>query len=140
MFQVRYFSANLVTIIHPPDREVAVDDLFETDLLFAWGDLADPHVVKEQLGRYVPFTWGFVRGYEWSTVNRLDRMETSLLAQPEGIVQGVILIGLTEQEYAVLDRFEQVPIHRHRDKITCLIGTIERIVNVYLEQGALLSD
>ena len=140
MFQVSYFLPHKVSIFHPPELNVSMDILFDNELLFAWGMLADPHYVKSQIGRYVPFAWAVVEDYV-STVNGgMNGWEFSLIPEKGGHLQGAVLIGLTESEYEKLDSIEQVPIHRRRDKIRCRIGNIERIVYMYLKQGALLED
>ena len=140
MFQVTFLPVHGISVVHPAETVISGDLLFETDLLFAWGELNDPKVVKKWLGRSVPFCWGVINDYALEINTRKDPPDLSLRAQSGRSVQGAVLIGLTESEFEILDWIQQVPIHRHRGKVTCRIGNLERVVHIYLQQGALLAD
>ena len=138
MFQVSTFMPHFVTIVHPPECCVTMDMLFETELLFAWGPLADPHNLHEFLGRYVPFAPAYVEGFTRSVTSNYGEWHPVLREERDGIVQGVVLIGLSEPEIENLDQYERVPMHMQREKIPCMIGNLQRIVQIYLTRGSYL--
>jgi Gamma-glutamyl cyclotransferase, AIG2-like len=138
MFQVSYFPPHGVTVVHPPEAAITPDSLFESDLVFVWGDLSDPHQVRERLGRHVPFAPATVSGYELRIGPNNGGWTSEVVPDEEKSVQGVVLVGLTEQEIEILDRQMQVPIRMLKHKIMCKIGNLERIVHIHLHQGALL--
>jgi len=138
MFQATTFYPHCVTIFHPPEIAVSMDMLFESELLFAWGQLIDPHTIKDQLGRYVPFAPAAIHGYSRRTLNEFNHWRFDLDTDKNRQVQGSLYIGITEEEFAYLDEIEKVPIHMLREKILCTVGNIERMGWVYLRQGALI--
>jgi hypothetical protein len=137
---VTFFPSNRLNIFHPPEQKVSTDMLFEKELLFVWDSLLDPQQVKQALGRRLPFTPGMIEGYECSGKNLRSEWTYSLAPNPDAITTGVVLIGLDQKDFVVLDQFQQAPIFRVRTKVRCRIGNIERIVSVYVLQGALIED
>lgn len=112
--------------------------LFEMEMLFIWDGLLDPHNVKKLLGRNVPFAAAMMEDHKTEITNNWEKWKFSIKQQHGDFVSGIVLIGLTENEFEILDNFYQTPIHHRKDKIKCKIGNLERILNVYLQQGALL--
>ena len=135
MFQVSFYPQYCIGIIHPPDIPVSTDLLFESDLCFVWGFLADPHFIQNLLGHFVPYAPASVNGLKRRIMQDHDQWEFRIARQDGGIVQGVVLIDLSVEDYIKLDEFEQVPIHMDRKKVQCMIGDLERVANIYLPQG-----
>ncbi len=138
MFQTSFFPSQGINIYHPPEVSVTPDLLFETELLFVWNELMDPHLVKKQLGRYVPFVHGVVHDHQREIGAKWEELEYSLREQKGHIVSGIILIGLLANEFEILDKYVRTPIHHRRDKVKCHIGSLERTAHLYIQRGALL--
>lgn len=140
MFSVRFFPSNCVTIFYPPERPVDVGELFTEHLIFVWDRLMDPAVVRNLLGRSVPFAPAVLPGVAREGRRRHEEWEYDLTAQDESLMPGVALIGVTTEELERLDDFEQVPIHRLRQKRTVRIGDLERVADVYLATGSYFDE
>lgn len=140
MFQITFLPSHGVNVVHPPEHRVTPDMLFEQELLFVWDNLLDPHVVKEQLGRYVPFAPAMIDGHSRSISNGWKELDYKLAGAPDQCVQGAVLIGISEEDFEKLDNHQRVPMHRTRDKVTCTIGGLRRTVHIYIQQGALLQE
>ena len=140
MFQTSFFPQHRLSIIHPPEMTVSVDLLFETELLFAWGDMMDPYYVKKILERFVPYAPAVITGYSCKAAPEWRDNRFSLQPEQGGVVLGFSLIGITNEDFEILDRIEQVPVHHQREKVLCRMGSLERIVYIYIRQGALLAE
>jgi len=132
MFQISFFPSNGLLIIHPPEFPVRSDDVFEHDLLFVWGDLMNPHFVREITGRFIAFAPSVLTGFARKAEKIGEGYSFSLIPREDSFVQGVILIGLTEDDLNALDRFERCPAHMVRKKVEVKVGDLPRIAQIYL--------
>jgi len=119
-------------IVAPPGRVPEPGDLERADLTFVWGFLMDPHFVQGVTGRPIPFAPAVLRGYRRERVVRDAVPGFRLVADPEGIVTGVVLIGVSESEASALDRFEQVPRAMVRKRVEVTVGDLLRRAHIYM--------
>jgi hypothetical protein len=131
MFQASFFPSSGFLIIHPPDHPVKSDDVFEHELLFVWGELMNPHFVREIIGRFIPFAIAVLEDFTRKTEKIGDHYSFSLIPQTGSLMQGVILIGLTDEDFDALDRFERCPVHMIRKKVEIKVGDMPRIAQMY---------
>lgn len=140
MFQCRTFLPHCVTLFHPPDQQVSMDMLFESELFFAWGELADPHALKKVIGKFFPFAYAVLEGYKRLVEPELDRWRFSISPEKGRIVTGILVAGLNDELFARLDQYNQAPIRTQRMKVTCKIGELDRVAHTFFSQGALLEE
>lgn len=140
MFQVTFFAQHGLNLVHPPEMQVSIDMLFEKELLFVWDGLQDPHVVKEVLGRAVPFAFASIENHSRQINHEWKEKKFSLISSEDHTLSGLVLVGMSEEDFVILDQHHQTPIHRRRSKIKCSIGDLERVVHIYYQQGALLEE
>jgi gamma-glutamylcyclotransferase (GGCT)/AIG2-like uncharacterized protein YtfP len=99
--------------------------------LFIYGSLIDPVHRAEIIGRPIEAMAATLNGYE-----RGKRRYWYIRARPGATVEGAILTGLTEEEFATLDEYEEVPTLYTRKRITATLGDgTERECWVYLPTG-----
>lgn len=120
--------------------QVSIDMLFEGEILFVWDGLQNPHLAKEILGRNVPFAFASIKNHNRQTNAEWKERKFSLIPAKGHSLQGVVLIGVSKEDFETLDQYQQTPIHRRRGKIECRIGDLERVVHIYYQQGALLAE
>ena len=77
--------------------------------LFVYGSLRDPRVRARLLGKRADLTTipAILRGYARQTVPGFDYPFIAP-ATPDDDVEGEIILGLTEADYPILDRYEDV--------------------------------
>ncbi len=108
-------------------------DLATAELYFVWGLLMDPAFIKKLTGHLIPFAPAVLRGYRRETFLKDGRRGFNLVQDPHGIVMGVVLVGLTEEEIACLDRFEEVPHVMVKEKVQVQIGDLLRDASIYMK-------
>jgi len=119
-------------VLAPPDRVPPAEELERGELTFVWGFLMDPRFLRGITGRAVPLAPAVLRGYRRETFVKDGARGFRLLPDRDGIVTGVVLIGVRHDEAAALDRFEQVPRVMVRKKVRVTVGDLEREAWVYL--------
>lgn len=140
MFVARFFPAQAVTVFHLPDTEVQFADLLEHQLLFVWDELADPALLFELIGRYVPFAPALLPDHE-RRIERDGGEYVYRLAEELGATTpGVVLLGLDEQDLDALDDFQRAPIHRLRQTGRVRVGNLERVAAFYTPAGSYLGE
>ncbi|WP_217441328.1 gamma-glutamylcyclotransferase family protein [Nocardia barduliensis] len=72
--------------------------------LFVYGTLQFPEVLRTLLGRVPPLEPAELIGWRAAALPR--RIYPGLVAAPHSLTRGAVLSGLTAQEWAVLDAFE----------------------------------
>jgi cation transport regulator ChaC len=102
--------------------------------LFVYGSLLDAAHRAEVLGREVDGAPARIVGYE-----RRLRRHYFLLARAGAETEGLLLSGLSAHDFAILDRYEEVPQLYTRERIT-VVGSDGAAIRcwVYLPTGALL--
>jgi gamma-glutamylcyclotransferase (GGCT)/AIG2-like uncharacterized protein YtfP len=91
--------------------------------LFAYGTLRFPEVLQELLGRVPELTEGTATG--WRVAALTDRTYPGLIWAPGATAAGVLITGLADDEWQLLDRYEdddygieQLILTDQRDAIT----------------------
>jgi len=82
------------------------------NILFAYGSLLDAAHRAEVIGRNVDTVPATIRGYE-----RGRGRHFYLRKQRGKETQGLLLLGLTAPEFAILDRYEEVPVLYTRERV-----------------------
>lgn len=93
-------------------RRVLLQSNEPNSVLFVYGSLLDAAHRVEVIGREVATTPATIRGYE------RGRSRHFYLRKRRGReTQGLLLLGLTAPEFAILDRYEEVPVLYTREQI-----------------------
>ncbi len=137
MFRARFLPAQCVTIFYPPELPADSRSLFAEHVVFVWDQLMDPELTLKVLGRYVPFAPAYVPHLARHAVRGRER-EYRVAEEKDAVLAGVVLIGLTDDELALLDDHYRAPMHMNRRKHRVRIGDLERVVFVYLKEGSYL--
>ncbi len=119
-------------ILAPPDRVPQAEDLERAELTFVWGFLMDPRFISGITGRPIPLAPAVLRGYRRETFVRDGERGFRLVPEEDGIVMGVVLIGVTGDEAAALDCFEEVPRVMVKKKVQVTIGDLVREAGIYM--------
>jgi hypothetical protein len=131
MFKVAWFEDCLLDVIHPADRKVTRKILDGPNATFVWGKLMDPRFIAKQIGRPAAFCAAEISGYK-----RVKTPEFYALQKKAGATtQGVVLLGLTDEEVAALNAFEQSPEIMERRRIEVAMGNMKRKVYFYIKRG-----
>jgi len=95
--------------------------------VFLCGALQDPVRMTALIGRAAPFVPGAVRGYA-RAVERVDANEVPFMvpAEPDGVLTGIVFVGLTDEELHAIERLELVAGLRKRVEVAVAVG--ERVV------------
>ena len=80
-------------------------------ILFVYGSLLDAAHRVEVIGREVSAVRATISGYE-----RGRKRYFYLRARPETCTAGLLLFGLTNADFAILDRYEEVPLLYMRER------------------------
>ena len=140
MFRTRFFDSHCIAIHYPPETSISLSDLFEGRVVFVWDELMDPETVRDLLGRYVAMAPAFVTGRARRAEREGAKKRFRLVEEEGAITQGLVLIGLSEEELTRLDDHQRAPIHLARQKEKVRIGDLERVVEIYLSSGAYLGE
>lgn len=81
-------------------------------ILFVYGTLLDAAHRAQAIGRSVDTAAATIRDYE-----RARQRHFYLRKRPGSETQGLLLLGLTDSEFAVLDRYEEVPVLYTRERV-----------------------
>ena len=132
MFEHIWIEETLSWIIAPQDRLPGPDVLQKAELYFVWGFLMDPRFIQELLNRIIPFAPAVIRGYCREAFIKDGKRGFRLIPSENDIVMGVVLIAPSDEEIALLDRFEQVPDVMVKRRIEVTIGDLVREANIYM--------
>ncbi|MFA6448272.1 MAG: gamma-glutamylcyclotransferase family protein [bacterium] len=131
MFKVAWFEDCLLDVVCPEGRRVTRKTLDDPRATFVWGKLMDPAFIAKLVGRPAPFCAAEIRGYE-----RVKTPEFYALRKKAGATtQGVVLLGLTDNEIDALNAFEQIPDVMERRRIEASMGVMKRQVYFYIKRG-----
>jgi len=132
MFEHLWIEETCSWIVAPEGVLPAAGELASGEILFVWGFLMDPRFLQGVIGRAAPLAPAVVRGYRRETFFRDGRRGYRLVPGREGVVCGVVLLGLTRGEMEALDRFEQVPREMVRRTVEVRVGDLAREAWIYL--------
>ena len=132
MFEHIWVKETLSWIIAPQDRLPGPDVLQKAELYFVWGFLMDPRFIQRITKSVIPFAPAVIRGYRREASIKDGKRGFRLIPSENDIVMGVILIAPSEEEIALLDRFEQVPDVMVKRRIEVTIGDLVREANIYM--------
>ena len=130
MFQSTFFRDELITVIHPAKRKVTKKILDGANATFVWGELMDPHFIRNLLGEAKPFASAHVRGM----VRRPTRKFFNVTRNESGVVPGVVLLGLTSSDIKKLNEFERVGEVMERHQTQVVMGQRIRTAYIYLKK------
>jgi hypothetical protein len=136
MFEHVWNDKSCSWIVASPGRVPQAEDLERTELYFVWGFLMDPRFIQGLTGSSIPLAPAVLRGYRRETFVRDGERGFRLVPEEDGIVMGVVLMDLTEEEGAALDRFEQVPHVMVKKKVEVLVGDLVREASIYMAAGS----
>ena len=132
MLEHLWAEETLSWIIAPQDRLPGPEDLQKAALYFVWGFLMDPRFIQGLLNRIIPFAPAVIQGYRRETFVKDGKRGFRLIPFDKGFVMGVVLIAPSDEEIAMLDRFEQVPEVMVKRRIEVTIGDLVREANIYM--------
>ncbi|RJP17161.1 MAG: gamma-glutamylcyclotransferase [Candidatus Abyssobacteria bacterium SURF_5] len=131
-FSVSFFEEDGIWAVHPEGASLSLSEVLHGDAVFVSGKLMDPTFAYKVTGRYVPFAAaiakGFARGERGSGKKKMPILER----KRGGIVLGVLLLDVSENDLQKLDAFEQVPELRERVSIRVTVGARERPAYTFL--------
>jgi gamma-glutamylcyclotransferase (GGCT)/AIG2-like uncharacterized protein YtfP len=108
----------------------------EETTLFVYGSLVDKDHREEIIGREVETAPARIRNYE-----RRRGRHYYLVRRAGAETAGLLLLGLTAQDFARLDRYEEVPRLYTREKTSVLADDGTRVVCwVYVPTERLLEE
>ena len=129
MFQTTFFKEDLAMIIHEEDTRATRALLEDPRAAFVWGELMDPHFIHNLLGNFLPFAPCWLEGF------RRVRTETFFdLEKAAGeSVQGVAILGMSDEDMAKLDEFEKEGDLMRRTEGRVHIGHFSRSASIYVK-------
>lgn len=130
MFDTTFFRDDLAMVVHPKEINVTKNLLDDPNATFVWGELMNPHFIKELLGHFAPYAIAELRGYE------RRRTKTFFNAVPKtgACIQGVVLLGLTKTDIDKLNEFEKIGVVMRRATGPVSIGHYKRRAAMYLKR------
>ena len=130
MFDTTFFKDDLVTVIHPEGMKIKKSILDDPNATFVWGELMDPHFIRNLLGHYAPFAIAVLHCYE----RRRTKVFFKAVARPGATMQGVVLLGLSGRDVEKLNEFEKVGVVMRRATGRVTIGHYARRTALYLKK------
>ena len=131
MFQVTWYEDILLHVVSPEGKRITRKILDDPRATFVWGKLISPHFIKKLLGHSLPYCHAQIQGY----VRVPSGDFFALRKRQGGTVQGVVLLGLSDEDVAGLNRFEQIPHVMERRRIPVNMGTMKRTTFFYIKKG-----
>jgi len=131
MFRVTWFEDSLLHLVHPEEKRITRKVLEDPRATFVWGKLISPHFIKKLLGHSLPYCPAEIQGY----VRVPSGDFFALKKKRGGTVQGVVLLGLSDDDVAGLNEFEQIPHVMVRRRIMVSLGTLKRRTFFYIKKG-----
>ena len=129
MFETTFFKDVLATVIHRKGARASADLLDDPNATFVWGALMDPHFVRNLLGHYASFSPAVLKGFERKRTIEFFDMTPKL----GSATQGVVLLGLSDEDVKKLDEFERVGDVMRKTTAVVRIGHKNRKVKLYLK-------
>jgi len=109
-------------VIKPEDG--CSDPRESEERIFVCGSLMDPEFVAGIIGHPVSMAPAVVKGFSRGWGETGGKRFHFLQVDSEGIVQGMALLGLSNEDIARLEEFEQVPDVRMKMALAIHIGDI----------------
>ena len=132
MFNVTFFTDELITVIHLGEKKVTKKLLDHPNATFVWGELMNPHFIGKLLGSPRPYAPAHVRGF----TRRPTKEFFNVARNPGGVAPGVLLLGLSNADVKKLNAFEQLGVKMERREIDVFIGQRKRTAFIYLKKPA----
>ncbi|MFH1539200.1 MAG: gamma-glutamylcyclotransferase family protein [bacterium] len=115
-------------IIRPLGAPLPEEPFTDENLTFVWGFLMAPRFIRKLLGHKAAFAPAVLKGWKRSA----DGDSFQLKKQKDGVVSGVVLIGLSKKDVEKLDAFEQIPDVMIKRRTNVLIGDRKVGTFIYL--------
>ncbi len=107
------------------------EEIAGIDALFVYGTLVEKAFRERMLGRPIEAAAARLPGYQ-----RGHSLHFYIVAREGAVTEGFILFGLTAQDFAMLDQYEEVPTLYTRERIEAIDETGHAIrCWVYLPTG-----
>lgn len=104
--------------------------------LFVYGTLLEPACRERLLGHPVPIRPARLDGYRVARTRHFY-----IVAAPGARIDGLLLLDLSTDDFAILDRYEEVPRLYTRESIEVVGPSGEKLECwVYMPTGVLLAD
>jgi hypothetical protein len=132
MYQVTLVKEIFVVVVHGEGG--FVDPRESESRVFVCGSLMDPAFVAGMVGHEVAIAPAVAKGFIRSWGEADGKKFHFLRRGPEGMVPGVILLGLSEADILNIEEFEQAPRIRCREDITVVVGDITLPAHTYLKK------
>jgi|YelNatPaOPRAMG01_1025707.scaffolds.fasta_scaffold06678_9 gamma-glutamylcyclotransferase (GGCT)/AIG2-like uncharacterized protein YtfP len=100
------------------------------NLLFVYGTLVEPATRERILGRRVEAVAALLPGYR-----RGRSRHFYIVREPEATTAGMLLSGLSERDFAILDEYEGVPRLYLRERVEVISAGATVSAWVYLPTG-----
>ncbi|MEW5944997.1 MAG: gamma-glutamylcyclotransferase family protein [bacterium] len=130
MFRVKWNEKTLAMLAVPKGSRTPKDLAGDANLTFVWGLLMDPDFIKKLLGHRVAFAPATLKGCARSAEGK----GFSLRKKPGGIVNGVVLVGLSREDVFRLNEFEEAPTVMARRRTDVYVGDEKVKAFIYLKR------
>lgn len=120
MFRIRYEDETFAVWLEPEGMEVSLWD--EKEPIFVCGRLMEPSFLSSIIGREAAMVPAVALDCSraWEDLN--GKPYIFLKKSQGGFVPGMALLGITKEERARLDRFEEIQTVRKVDEVMLRIG------------------
>ena len=132
MYGVTLIKEIFAVVIHGEGK--FIDPRESGARVFVCGSLMDPAFVAGLLGHEVAMSPAVARGFSRGWGEAEGKKFHFLQEDPEGMVPGVALLGLSAADIAKLEEFEQVPAVRRRAELEIIIGDVRLSGHTYLKK------
>jgi hypothetical protein len=132
VYQVALIKEIFTIVIHGDER--FVDPRESAARVFVCGSLMDPKFVAGMLGHEIAMAPAVATGFSRGWGEADGKKFHFLREDADGMVPGVILLGLSEADIAKIEEFEQAPRVRRRADIKVIVGDITLSAHTYLKK------
>jgi len=129
MFDTTFFRDDLVIVIHEKHKRINKNLLEDSRAVFVWGELMDPHFIHGLLGHFLPFAPAYLKGFRRHRTKEFF----NITKKAGGVVQGVVLLGLSKDDERKLNDFEQEGVAMRRTSGMVSMGHFTRRTAMYVK-------
>lgn len=132
MYDLTLVKEIFVVVIHPEGG--FIDPRESERRVFVCGSLMDPGFVKGIIGRAPAVCPAVAEGFSRGWGESGGKPMHFLQRDPAGMVPGVAILGLSADELAGIEKFEQAPSVRKKVELILRIGDVELPGQTYLKK------
>jgi hypothetical protein len=120
MFRIRYENETFALWLEPEGTEVSLWN--EKEPVFVCGKLMEPEFLSSIIGRAAAMAPAIALDCRRAWQDYQGKPYIFLMNSKGGFVPGMVLLGLSQEERAKLDQFEEIQTVRKVDQVTLRIG------------------